>query len=151
MPRLLIVHHSPSAGLRSLLDAVVDGTRADGITGVEVDVVAALEPDPALVARARAYLLGTPANLGYVSGALKHWFDVIYNPSLDITARRPFGCWVHGESDTTGAIAAIEKITTGLQWRAAQPPLSLIGPVDDDMRERAWELGATLAATAMDA
>lgn len=147
MARLLIVHHSPTPGLRTLLDAVLSGSRADGIEGVEVVVADALAPDAELVAGCDGYLLGTPANLGYISGALKHWFDVIYNPSLERTARRPYGCWVHGESDTTGAIAAIEKITTGLQWRAAQPPLGLIGPIDEAMTDRAWELGAAVAAT----
>lgn len=151
MARLLVVHHSPTAGLRALLDAVVDGAGADGIEDVDVTLADALHPDPAAVAGADGYLLGTPANLGYMSGALKHWFDVIYNPSLDRTAGRPFACWVHGESDTTGAIAAIEKVTTGLRWRAAQPPLSLIGPVDDRMCELAWELGAATAATLMPA
>ncbi|MDW3218304.1 MAG: flavodoxin [Acidimicrobiales bacterium] len=149
--RLLIVHHSPTPGLRALLDAAVAGTAAPGIEGVEVVVAEALDPDPELVAASDGYLLGTPANLGYMSGALKHWFDVVYNPSVDRTARRPYGCWVHGESDTTGAVAAIEKITTGLQWRAVQPPLGLIGPVDEALSDQTWELAATLAATLMDA
>ena len=149
MPTLLIVHHSPTSALRSLLDAVVDGSHADGIAGVDVEVKAALETDSAAVLAADGFLLGTPANLGYMSGALKHFFDVTYNDALPHTAGRPFGCWVHGESDTTGAIVAIEKIATGLQWRPAQPPLSLIGTVNDDMRSSAWELGAAVAAGLM--
>ena len=67
---------------------------------------------------ADGYLLGTPANLGYISGALKHFFDQIYYPCLEATIGRPFGVYVHGNSDTTGALRAVETITTGLQWRA---------------------------------
>jgi multimeric flavodoxin WrbA len=148
--RLLVVHHSPGDGLRALLEAVLEGTRAEGIEGVDVVVVQALEATPADVATAAGYLLGTPANLGYISGALKHFFDVIYNPSLGVTKARPFGAWIHGESDTTGAAVAIEKITTGLAWRRAQPTLELVGPVDDRMRELAWELGAAVAAELME-
>ncbi|MDG2027585.1 MAG: flavodoxin [Acidimicrobiales bacterium] len=151
MPSLLVVHHSPTAGLVRLLDAVLDGTRTDGIEGVEVLIQDALTPDVDSVASADGYLLGTPANLGYMSGALKHWFDVIYNPSLTVTAHRPYGCWVHGESDTTGAVSAIGKVTTGLEWRLARPPLSLVGAIDDTMIASAWELGASVAAGLMPA
>jgi len=149
MPRLLIVHHSPTPTLRAICDAVLAGTRADGIVGVEVVARAALEAGTADVLAADGYLLGTPANLGYMSGALKHFFDTTYNDSLDMTAGRPFGLWVHGESDTTGAIAGVEKIVTGLRWRAAQAPLSLIGPPAGPELDAAWELGASVAASLM--
>ena len=79
---------------------------------------------------ADGYLLGTPANLGYMSGALKHFFDQIYYPCLDATVGRPFGFWVHGNDDTTGAVRAIEVVTTGLRWRLAQAPVSVVGDAD---------------------
>ena len=53
---------------------------------------------------ADGYLLGTPANLGYMSGALKHFLDQIYYPCLEATVGRPYGLYVHGDSDTTGAV-----------------------------------------------
>ena len=68
-------------------------------------------------------MLGTPANIGYMSGALKHFFDGIYYPCLEATRRRPYGLYVHGGMDTTGAVRAVESITTGLQWRAVRPPV----------------------------
>lgn len=57
--------------------------------------------------------------------------------------------WVHGDNDTGGAVLAIEKILTGLEWRLVQPPLSLTGPVDAAARDAVWELGAAVAATLM--
>ena len=39
---------------------------------------------------------GTPANIGYVSGALKHSFDGICYPCLEATVHRPSGLYVHG-------------------------------------------------------
>lgn len=151
MQRLLVVHHSPGDGLRALLAAVLAGADAEGIEGVEVVAVEALEATPADVAGADGYLLGTPANLGYISGALKHFFDTVYKQSLGVTKGRPYGAWIHGESDTTGAALALDKITTGLEWRLVQPVFESIGPVDDQMREQAWELGAAVAAGLMDA
>jgi hypothetical protein len=59
---------------------------------------------------------------------------------------RPYGLYVHGNNDTTGAIRAVEMITTGLQWRLAQAAVSVIGqPAQADL-DACWELGAAVAA-----
>ncbi len=131
----------------AILDAVLDGTTADGIEGVEVVARAALSTSAAEVLAADGYVLGTPANLGYMSGALKHFFDTIYEPCLDKTVSRPFGIYVHGATDTTGAIESIDRVTTGLRWRLVAEPLSLVGPVTENELEAAWNLGATVTAT----
>lgn len=68
------------------------------------------------------------ANIGYMSGALKHFFDGIYYPCLEATVRRPYGLYVHGASDTGGAVRAVESITAGLRWRAVRPPVTVTGP-----------------------
>jgi NAD(P)H-dependent FMN reductase len=146
VPRLLIVHHTPSPGTHALLDAVRAGATDPQLAGVEVVVRPALVATATDVLDADGYLLGTPANLGYISGALKHFFDQVYYPCLDATVGRPFGAWVHGQSDTTGALRAIEVITTGLRWRAAQPPLTVIGePTPADL-DACTELGGAVAA-----
>ncbi|MFV0526164.1 MAG: NAD(P)H-dependent oxidoreductase [Acidimicrobiales bacterium] len=129
-----------------MLGSVLDGAGADGLEAVEVVVTPALAPDPDLVRAADGYLLGTPANLGYMSGALKHFFDVIYEPCREPTAGRPYGLYLHGRTDTDGARLAVEKIVTGLGWRRAQPVVSSLGPVTDATREACWELGAAMAA-----
>ncbi len=78
MPRLLVVHHSPTDTVRALTDAVVAGAHDDAIEGVEVVVRPALEATADDVLAADGYLLGTTANFGYMSGALKHFFDTIF-------------------------------------------------------------------------
>jgi NAD(P)H-dependent FMN reductase len=99
------------------------------------------------VLEADGYLLGTPANLGYMSGALKHFFDTVYYPCLDATVGRPYALYVHGNNDVDGAVAAVERIVTGLRWKPAQAPLKVIGtPTQPDL-DAAWNLGASLAAT----
>ncbi len=99
---------------------------------------------------ADGYLFGTTANFGYMSGALKHFFDTVYYPSLDHVAGRPYGLWVHGNNDTVGAASAVERIVTGLELVKAADVLEVAGVVDAGVRERAYELGGTLAATLMD-
>ena len=147
MPRLLIVHHTPSPATHALLEAVRAGATDPMIEGVEVVVRPALAATAVDVLEADGYLLGTPANLGYISGALKHFFDQIYYPCLDATVQRPFGAWVHGASDTTGALRAIEVITTGLRWKRAQEPVVVTGDPSSADRDACRELGAALSAT----
>ena len=146
MPTLLVVHHTASPALHSMFEAIVSGATDPRIEDVEVVRRPALAATAVDVLEADGYLLGTPANFGYMSGALKHFFDQIYYPCLDATARRPYGLYVHGNNDTIGAVRAVESITTGLGWRRAQEPVTVLGPPRQQDLDACWELGAALAA-----
>lgn len=149
MPTLLIVHHTPSPTMQAFFEAVLAGATHPEIKGVDVirkPALAATVPD---VLSADGYLLGTPANLGTMSGALKHFFDTIYYPCLDTTKARPFGAWIHGNNDTSGTTRQLTAITTGLAWTPAAPPLELTGEPTKQALEACKNLGATLAATLM--
>jgi len=67
MRRLLFVHHTPSPAMQMMFEAVLAGAHTDEIGGVEVVVVPALTAGAADVLNADGYLLGTPANIGYMS------------------------------------------------------------------------------------
>ncbi|MGV9255274.1 flavodoxin family protein [Streptomyces sp. NPDC003697] len=146
MATLLIVHHTPSPNCQAMLEAVVSGATDPDIEGVRVVRRAALSASASDVLAADGYLLGTPANLGYMSGALKHFFDQVYYPCLDETRGRPFGYYVHGGNDVTGAVRGIETVTTGLGWRRAAEAVSVTGEPGKADLEACWELGAVLAA-----
>ncbi len=147
---LLIVHHTPSPSTRELLEAVVEGTNDIDIAGVDIVVRPALAATIPDMLGADGYLFGTTANFGYMSGALKHFFDTVYYPSLDHVAGRPYGLWVHGNNDTVGAVNAVEKLATGLALTKAADVLEVVGAINAGVRERAYELGGTLAATLME-
>ncbi len=146
MPRLLVVHHTPSPALEAMFEAATSGARTDEIEGIEVVIRPALTAAAIDVLAADGYLLGTPANIGYMSGALKHFFDGIYYPCLEATRRRPYALYVHGASDTGGAVRAVESIATGLQWRKVRPAVTVTGPPGKQDLEACRELGALLAA-----
>ncbi len=146
MPRLLVVHHTVSPPLDALLRAAVDGAGQPELADVEVVVRPALVCSSVEVLQADGYVLGTPANLGSMSGALKHFFDAIYYPCLEATQRRPWGLYVHGNDDVDGAVRDIGRIGTGLGWRAVTEPVRSTGPVAE-AAEACWELGATVEAT----
>jgi len=159
MRRLLIVHHSPTASLQRLTDAVVAGAHDDQIDGIEVVVRPALDATAEDVVSADGYLLGSTANFGYMAGALKHFFDSTFlqiggaldagggaGESASATAKRPLGLYVHGRYDTTGAIRSILAITGALGWVQSAATVDVMGDVGPAELEAAYELGATLAA-----
>ncbi|MEZ5097486.1 MAG: flavodoxin family protein [Nocardioides sp.] len=159
MPRrLLVVHHSPTTGTRALTDSVVAGAHDELITGVEVVVRAALEATAEDVLAAQGLVLGTTANFGYMSGALKHFFDSTFHRVGGALApdgtpaaggaggRLPFGVYVHGRYDTAGAVRSVLAIAGALPWQQATPALELVGDVGEPERRAAYELGGTIAA-----
>lgn len=165
MPRLLVVHHSPTRALRELTEQVLAGTRDDQIEDVEVVEHTALDfatdaADHRDLLDADGYVLGTTANFGYMSGALKHVFDATFlqiggaldpsgaaGESSGATNGRPFGLYVHGRYDTTGAVRSVLAITGALGWRQAYDVLEVVGDVGAAELEAGYELGATIAAT----
>ena len=134
---------------KPILESVVAGARDPDVTGVEIVVRPALGTTISDVLEADGYVFGTSANFGYMSGALKHFFDTVYYPVLDHVAGRPYGLWVHGNNDTAGAVASVERISTGLGLVKSAGVLTVTGRVDGAVREQARDLGATLAAVLM--
>lgn len=146
---LLIVHHTPSPHCHEMLEAVLAGAADPEIEGVEVLRRPALTVSAVEMLAADGYVLGTPANLGYISGALKHAFDGSYYQLLDATRGRPFGLYLHGNEGTEGAQRAVDQITTGLGWTKAVDTVVVSGKPGKDDLEACWNLGATVAAQLM--
>lgn len=149
MSRLLIVHHTPSPHCAEMLEAVVAGASDPEIVGVEVVRRPALTVSPVEMLEADGYLLGSPVNLGYISGALKHAFDCSYYPLLDSSRGRPYGLWLHGNEGTEGAQRAFTGITDGLGWVKAADYVVVSGKPGKADLEACWNLGATVAAHLM--
>ena len=145
MPRLLVVHHTPSPNLQTVLEAVKVGIAL--VDDVEPVLRPALSAGAADVLAADGVLLGTTANIGYMSGALKHFFDTVYYPCLEASAGLPYGVYVHGGDDTAGALTAIQTITGALRWKQVAAPLSLTGPPGPAELEQVRELAATVAVS----
>ena len=144
--RLLIVAHAPSPNTRRLLDAVVEGARSDEIENVEVVVLSPFDAGPEEVLAADAIILGTTENLGYMSGALKDFFDRSYYPCLEETQGLAYCLYVRAGQDGTGTRRGVESIVTGLRWRAVQEALICRGEWQEAFVDQCRELGAAMAA-----
>ncbi len=149
MPRLLIVHHTPSPAVQEILDAVRAGAQLPELAEVHVHSEPALSATVSDTLAADAIVLLTPANIGYMSGAMKHYFDTVYYPCLQATRGRPFGLAVHGNDDVTGAVRSVTRITDALGWVACAPILRIVGAPGRDDLARAQELGSVVAANSV--
>ena len=95
---------------------------------------------------AQGLLLGTPEHFGYMSGALKDFFDRSFYPAEGRTAGLPYGLFVSAGNDGRGTITAVERIVAGYGWRAIADPVRVVGDPDEAALASCRELGGTLIA-----
>ena len=143
---LLIVHHSQSGTTSQMAEAVIRGARSPEIGNVEVRTRTALEANAADLLWCDAFILGTPENFGYMSGAMKYFLDRSYYECLDRIDGRPYALFVRAGNDGTGAIASLQRILKGLAAREVQDPVLIAGEFDATRLAECEELGMTMAA-----
>ena len=143
---LLIVYHSQSGTTSKMAEAVIKGAKHPDIEGVEVRVRDALEALPDDVLWADGFILGTPENFGYMSGAMKYFLDRVYYACEDKVGGIPYGLFVRAGNDGTGAISSITRILTGLSVKQVQEPVLIAGDFDESRLTECEELGMTMAA-----
>lgn len=141
---LLLIAHTPSPNLERIADAFLKGASAADCSNVRIIKEAPLTSNPTMLLNAEAVILLTPENLGYMSGAMKDWFDRIYYPTLELKQGLPCAAIIRAGHDGTGTQRALETITTGLRWRWVQEPLILKGKWQDDWLDNAHDLGMAI-------
>ncbi|MBM4242661.1 MAG: flavodoxin family protein [Deltaproteobacteria bacterium] len=142
--RLLIVFHSQGGSAQRLADAVLRGARrADG---VEVRGLRALDASLDDLLWAQAVIFGTPENFGYMSGALKDFFDRTFYPAQGKVAQLPYALFVKAGNDGTGAVTSVERIARGYPLKRIAEPVVVRGEVGEQDVLRCEELGETVAA-----
>ena len=146
MHKLLIISHIPSDHTRLMTEAVARGVMHPDIGDVVLTTSQPLETGPEEVLQADAIILGTTENFGYMSGAMKDFFDRIYYPCLEHTEALPYALFIRAGNDGQGARTSIERIVAGLKWKQVQEPLICSGPWQDTYLDAAGELGMTMAA-----
>lgn len=144
--RLLIVANRPSANTHRLANAVTKGANNQDIDNVIVTFREPLDATAEDVLSCQGILIGTTENFGYMSGALKDFFERIYYPCLENTQGLPYGLYVRAGNDGEGTRIAVERIITGLRWSPIQPCLILKGNYQTAFEPQCLELGMLMAA-----
>ena len=145
MKRLLLVFHSQSGRTAQLAQAVTDGV---ALLADEVELRVRRAPDAGIddLLWAEGLLLGTPENFGHLGGLMKDFLDRTYYPAEGKTIGLPWAMFVSAGNDGRGAVAALERIALGYQWRKAAEPVIVRGEPDAEGLRRCSDLGQTLAA-----
>ena len=145
--RLLIVANVPSPNTRALARAVAEGATDEAIGNVAVTRLEPLAAGPEDVLACEAIVLGTTENFGYMSGATKDFLERVYHPCLERTQGLPWALWVRAGNDGRGATDSVERIVTGLRWKAIRPPLILAGEWREGFVGECRELGLLMGAS----
>ena len=144
--QLLIVAHMPSANTRNMAEKVLEGASNPDINGVETRLLSPFDTEPEDVMACDAIILGTTENLGYMSGALKDFFDRCYYPCLEEKQGLPYALYIRAGHDGTGTRRGVETIITGLRWREAHDVLLCRGDYQERFLDQCEELGLYMAA-----
>jgi multimeric flavodoxin WrbA len=144
--RLLIIGHGPSDNTMRLRAAVLAGAQSGDVEGVDARALSPFDTGPDDLLAANAVILGTTENLGYMSGALKDFFDRCYYPCLEKTQGMPYCLYIRAGHDGTGTRRGVESIVTGLRWRAVQEPMICRGAWQEHFVDDCRDLGAAMAA-----
>ena len=143
---LLIVFHSQSGTTTRMAEAVIRGANNSDIEGVEVRVRSALEADAEDLLWADAFILGTPENFGYMSGAMKYFLDRVYYACEGKLNGLPYALFVRAGNDGTGGLSSMRRILSGLAVKEVQEAILVAGEFDESRLADCEELGLTLAA-----
>ena len=95
---------------------------------------------------ANGLILGTPENFGYMSGAMKDFFDRTFYEVEGKLSPLPYALVIGAGNDGTGAVRAIKRIANGYPFSEVQTPIISAGEVTADHLAQCRDLGMAFAA-----
>ncbi len=145
--QLLIIANTPSPNTQTLANAVLKGAQHPDLDNVQARLQSPFDTSARDVRHADGIILGTTENFGYMSGALKDFFDRIYYEVLEEKQGTPYALYVRAGLDGSGTITAVQRIVTGLRWKALREPLLCHGEFQPSFASQLEELGLLVAAS----
>lgn len=142
MKPIIIIANTPSENTFFLRQSVAEGVRTADLEPV---VLNPFEAEAEHILQASVVILGTTENFGYMSGALKDFFERIYYPCLEQTQGLSVALYIRAGLDGTGAKQSVQNILNGLRWNLIQEPLVLKGEFQSTFLTECQELGEAIA------
>ncbi len=129
-----------------MANAVLDGANDPAVDDVDVRALSPLEATAEDLLWCDGFILGTPENFGYMSGAMKYFLDRVFYDCVDRIDGKPYALFVRAGNDGSGAVTSLERILAGLNVRQVQAPLLSVGDFDPAVLADCETLGMTMAA-----
>ena len=145
MKNLLIVYHSQTGNTLRMAQAVLQGATDKDIEDIEVRMLSALDAGPSDLLWANGVILGTPENFGYMSGALKDFFDRTFYPAEGKVEGLPYCIFISASNDGTGALTSIRRIASGFPFKEVQEPIISRGNLTPETLAQCVEFGLYMA------
>ena len=129
-----------------MADAVNAGACSEDIEGVDVRFLNAFEADEKDLLWADGLIFGTPENFGYMSGALKDFFDRTFYEVEGQVDAKPYCIFIGAGNDGQGALMSVHRICNGYNFKEIQEPLIVVGDLTATDLTQCEELGMGFAA-----
>ncbi len=142
---LLIVYHSKTGKNGKMADAIHQGATHPDVN-IEVRFLRALDAGPDDLLWADGIIFGTPENFGYMSGAMKDFFDRTFYEVEGQVDAKPYAIVVGAGNDGQGAVTSIQRICNGYNFKEVQEPIIVVGDLEEQHLAACNELGMGLAA-----
>lgn len=141
--QLLVVYHTQSGNTGRLAQAVVRG--AQRVDEVDTVVKRAFDAGVEDLLACDGLLLGTPENFGYMSGALKDFFDRTFYPCEGKLTGLPYAVFVSAGNDGSGAVREIGRIALGYGWKLVSDPIIVRRSVTNEALADCEAIGEAVA------
>lgn len=135
-----------SGTTKEMANAVYQGATDSSVDNVDVTMQSTFDTNAEDLLNANALILGTPENFGYMSGAMKDFFDRTFYEVEGKLAPLPYAIFISAGNDGSGALTAIRRIAKGYPFIESQEPIVVKGKLNAEDRNRCVELGLTFSA-----
>ena len=138
-----MVHHSLFGKTKEMASLLIDVlSKEDRL--IEFRSFSAFEAKASDILKSDGIIFGTPANFGYMSGALKDFFDRSYYELEGKVDAIPYAIFVSASTDGTGAVNSIRRICSGLNLKEVQEPLVFTKKLSESDQQRLRDFGMTM-------